>query len=326
MVAILSESPCSDEKKPVDAVCPVDGTKFTGYEVSSNRWGGQDSDFCVHAFKTTPMELWIWVCPTCHFAGRPGDFKAKLSDEEKKSLAAELKPAVEIKKGAKQTDVSGHVKYDLVAQVARLRNGPPEQRGLAWLHAGWCARQQGAVNFEDFIEWDKLGETYGLDQIPMKLGLKKNRTEFDLEAVKKVEKDIEAKKYERGPNRILSRYLAAYLNRKHGENVEALRWLDEVDKLKGENSVVDDGAAKMRASIDLERSYQKKALDAYVEAIDSKKLGKRAAAETAYVIAELFRRLGQADSAASWYQTAIDTSETDDLKKLAGEQKAKLPK
>ena len=316
----------SDEKKPIDAVCPVDGTKFTAFEVKSNRFGGQDTDFCVHALKTTPMELWIWVCPTCRFAGQPADFKLVLSSDEKTALLADLKPAIEVRKGAKQTDVPGHVKYDLVAQVARIRKAPPERLGLAWLHASWCARQQGAVNFEDFVEWDKIRETYELDKEPIKLGLKKNRTEFDLEAVKKIEKDIEAKKYEKSPNRILSRYLAAYTWRKHGENVEALRWLSEVDAMKGENSIVDDAAARMRASIELERSYQKKAIDAYVEAIDSKKHSKRLSAETAYVIGELFRRLGQADSAASWYQTAIDTSEADDLKKLAGDQKSKLPK
>ena len=82
----------------------------------------------------------------------------------------------------------------------------------------------------------------------------------------------------------------------------------------------------MRPSIDLERSYQKRAIDAYVDAIDSKKLGKRAAAETAYVIGELFRRRGEADSASSWYQTAIESAESDDLKKRAADQKARTGK
>ena len=316
----------SDEKKPVDAVCPVDGTKFTAYEVSSNRWGGQDADFCPHALKTTPMELWIWVCPGCHFAGRPADFKLKFTDPERRALQEGLRPSQAIKYGAKQTDVPGHVKYDLVAQAAKIRSLGSEQAGLAWLHASWCARQQGAVDFQDFDEWDKLGAGYGLAQTPMQLGPKKNRTDFDLDAARRVAADIEAKKYEKAPNRILARYLSAFLYRKHGENVEARRWLAEVEKLKGENSVVDDAAARMRASFDLEASYQTLAIDAYIAAIDSKKLEKRIAAEAAYVIAELFRRQGQQDSAASWYQTAVDSTESEELKKLALQQKAKASK
>jgi hypothetical protein len=213
-----------------------------------------------------------------------------------------------------------------VAQAARLRSLGPEQAGLAWLHASWCARQQGAVDFQDFDEWDKLGAGYGLAQTPMQLGPKKNRTDFDLEAAKRIVTDIDGKRYEKGPNRILARYLAAFLYRKHGENVEARRWLDEVDRLKGENSVVDEAAAKMRASLDLEASYQARAIEAYIAAIDSKRLEKRIAAEAAYVVAELFRRQGQADSAASWYQTAIDSTDSDDLRKLALQQKAKISK
>lgn len=320
-----------DERKEVAVVCPVDGTKFTAYRVvRSNRLGGQDFDWCYHALKTTPLEHWIWVCPSCAFAGQEKDFEAKLGEEEKKALVAGLKPAAAIRKGAPQTEIPGHVKFDLLAQVSRLRKAPPEQVGLALLHASWSCRQQGAISFSEFDEWDALLKSYGLDKNAFELGIDKatklavNRTVYELDIVKRVEKDIEGKKYERGANRTLARYLAAYLHRRHGENVDALRCLGEVDRVKGENSVVDDAAARMRASIDLERVYQKKAIDAYVEAIDGKKLSRRLAAETAYLLGELFRRLGERDSARSWYQTAIETTEIDEFRKLAADQKAKL--
>src|SRR5207247_179099 len=81
----------SDEKKEVDVVCPLDGTKFKAFEVlQSNHWGGRDSDFCPHAYKATPLEYWVWVCPRCAFAGRKKDFDAKLSDDERKALLAGL--------------------------------------------------------------------------------------------------------------------------------------------------------------------------------------------------------------------------------------------
>jgi hypothetical protein len=319
-------SPVSDERKEVDVVCPVDQTRFKAFEVvATNPWGGRDYDNCPHALKTTPLEYWVWVCPTCLFAGKKKDYDQKLTPEEKKALLGELKPAVPVKKGARQTDIPGHVKFDLLAQVARIRKLPPEQAGVAWLGASWSCRQQGAVDFADFDEWDQIKAGFGLQKTPLELA-KKNRTDFELEAARRVEKEIEQKKYERGPSRILSRYLATFLYRKHGENQEALKWLSEVDRLKGENSVVDEAAARMRASIEMERSYQKKAIEAYIESVDQKKLDPRSTSAVAYLVGELFRRAGEADSARSWYQTAIEGAETDEFRKLVTDQKAKLGK
>src|SRR5687767_5434709 len=111
-----------DDKKTVKPTCPVDGTVFEAVELKvSNNWGGRDTDGCDHAFKTTPLEFLVWTCPTCRFTGRKDDFAAKLGDEEKQALKAELKPLQEIPKGAKQAQIPGHVKYDLLAQVARIR-------------------------------------------------------------------------------------------------------------------------------------------------------------------------------------------------------------
>jgi len=313
-----------DDKKTVEVVCPVDAFRFQAFEVTvSNKWGGMDTDGCLHAIKTTPYELLVWACPSCGFAGRKKDFEAKLSEEDRAVLRAGLKPAEKIVKGARQNQIPGHVKYDLLAQAARLRKLPPEQAAIGYKYASWSCRQQGAIDFDAFDEWDQLRTNYGLHQTPMQLGFDKNRTDFELAQAKKLEKDLDAKKYERGINKILARYLAAFLYRKHGENAEAERWLKELDAVKGENSLVDDAAAKMRASIDLERAYQKKACEAYIEAVDSKKLDKKTSAEVAYLIGEFYRRTGDLASASSWYQTAIDGAETPEFKKLAADQKAK---
>jgi hypothetical protein len=314
-----------DEKKEVQVVCPVDGHRFTALEVTvTNHWGGRDPDGCYHAFKTTPLEYLVWICPACSFAGLKKDFTdLKLTEEEKRTLGGGLKPAVEIKRGARQADIPGHVKYDLLAQGAALRKAPPEQVGRAHLYASWSARQQGAAYLNDFDEWEQLRTSYGLNRTPMDLG-KKNRTDLELEQAQRLEKDIEGKKYEKGPNRILSRYLAAYLYRKHGENGPAEKWLAETAKFKGENSIVDEAAARMSASIPLEREHQKKAIDAYVAAVDGGKLDKKVAAEVAYLVAELYRRRGEKDSADSWYQSAIEQAATPELKQLAEAQRARL--
>ncbi len=333
LVTVVFVNP-GDEKKDVAAVCPVDGTKFTAVDVTvTNHWGGRDADGCYHAFKTTPLEYLVWVCPACKFAGLKKDFaELKLSEEEKRLLGSGLRPAAEIRRGARQSEIPGHVKFDLLAQVAALRKAPPEEVGRAWLYASWSARQQGAVYLGDFDEWEQLRTSYGLNRTPMEVGPKKNRSDVDLESVLRIEKDIEGKRHEAGANRLLARYLAAYVWRKHGENGRAEKWLAEMEKLRDpktrqlENSVVDDAAARMKASIPLEKEYQKKAIDAYAAAANSGRLDKRVSPEVAYLIAELYRRREERDSADSWYQSAIDAAPTPEFKALAEAQRAKLPK
>jgi hypothetical protein len=306
----------SDERKTVDVVCPVDGHRFQAMEVRSNRWGGVDADWCAHAFKTTPLELYAWVCPRCAYAGRKADFERALSDAEKKALKEGLKPLEALPPGARQDKVPGYVKFDLMAQAARLRGLPPLDVGRAYLHASWSARQRGAVYLDGFDEWDAIYRFYQLDQEPMKFGLSKNRTDFDLEVARKVAKDVEAKRWTRGPEKLLAPYLAAYLQRKHGENAEALRWLEALDALRGENSVVDEAAKRMRASIALERDFQRKA----VEALEP--LG--TSPDHAYLLGELRRRLGEREAARACFDQALGAGPSEGLKKLILEQRAKL--
>jgi uncharacterized protein (DUF2225 family) len=117
----------SDVGKQVAVVCPVDGTKFTATEVTAtNHWGGRDADGCAHAFNTTPLESLVWVCPSCKFTGRKKDFDGTVPEADKKLLMEALRPSAEIRKDAKQHQIPGAVKYDLLAQVAQIRKAPPE--------------------------------------------------------------------------------------------------------------------------------------------------------------------------------------------------------
>jgi uncharacterized protein (DUF2225 family) len=321
VVAALAAA--SDVQKQVKVTCPVDGAKFEATEITgTNHWGGRDADGCAHAFNTTPLESWVWVCPSCKFAGRKKEFEGTIAETEKKALIDGLKPLVEIRKDAKQTQIPGYVKYDLLAQVAQIRKAPVEEAGRAWLSASWSCRQQAAVYLADFDEWESLRDRYTLNQKPIQYGLTKNRTDLELDAAKKVEKDIEAKQYEKGPNRILARYLAEYLWRKHGENAAAERWIAELEKLKGENSIVDDAVAKAKALLPVEREFQKKALEAYKSAYEGGTVDRKVAPEVAYLLGELSRRLGEKKDAAAWYQKCIESTDSDVLKKMATAQKA----
>ncbi len=360
---VLAVPLIGDEKKAVEATCPLDGHKFTAYDITSwdfaKAWGGMDRDFCKHAFKTTPLEYLAWVCPGCGFAGVKADFDAKnaLTDEQKDKLRGKLTPAVAVRKGMKQEAVPGHAKFDLVAQVYLLKEAPPERAGLAYLNAAWCARQQGTPWLDGFDEWADVRKDHNLETMPMDLG-EKNRTDVELEIARRVEKKIEEKREQekrdqgivkecdakiaelkkdakgnaeairkeeqrRGDARgrlqqvALLKYTALWCVRRHGENVDALKWIEELRTSKGDNSVIDDAVEAAAKSIELERGYQKKAAEQYEKAVAGGKLDKRVAGQCQYLLGELARRLGDRAKAAEWYRKAV---EEPSIKKTAEEQ------
>lgn len=376
LAALLLLLPFGDEKKIVDAVCPLDGHKFQTWEVVSRdytlAWGGLDRDFCYHAFKTTPLEYFAWTCPSCGFSGMKEDFavetkpgettgpKHALTDEAKAKILGKLTPAVPVRKGMKPDAIAGHAKYDLIAQAAVLRDAPPEAAALGWLRAAWCARQQGTVWLDAFDEWIDLRRDQGLEVMPMDLG-KKNRAELELEIARRIEKAvaerremetrdvaavkdcdtkiaalkkdakanadaIKAEEKRRGDARgrchytNLLKYTALWCWRKHGENVEAKKWLDELAKAKGDNSVIDDAVEATAKSIELEQAYQKKALEQYEKALAAGKLEKRVEAEVTYLVGELHRRLGDKAKAAERYKKAAELTADPNIKKWAQEQ------
>ncbi|MBI2932963.1 MAG: DUF2225 domain-containing protein [Planctomycetes bacterium] len=337
-----------DDVKTVDVTCPLDGHRFQAQEVVSHdfarAWGGLDRDFCRHAFKTAPLQAAAWACPACGFAGGKADFDAKvaLSDDDKRRILGHLAPAVPIRKGMKQDAIPGHAKFDLAAQVAVLKGAPAIEVARAYLAASWCARQEGAVQPAGYDAWLDLRKRYNLDIPPLELG-SRNRTDFELDVAARIEKSIEGRRAQEARDRAtveecdrdagderrrgeargrlhevnLLKYGAMYLYRRHGENVEALRWIEELAKAKGDNSVVDDAVRRTAESIELERAYQRKAVEWAEKTLSDAAPEKGAQAQCRYLLGELARRLGDRAKAAQWYRGALEDPA---VGKLAREQ------
>ena len=326
ILLLLAAAP--DELKKVDVVCPLDGTKFVAHEVTRTDaalgWGGVDADFCRHAYRTLPMEHYVWTCPSCGYSGGKAQFDPKkpLSAELKTKLTGALKPALPIAAGAKQEEIPGWVKYDLFAQVEAVRGASTLDIARRHLNAAWAARQAGALRLDDFDDWVEASKAAGLEKTPLDMG-RKNRSEEDLAACAKLAKEIDAGAH-KGTALLVRRYLLAVTYRRRGENVEALRWLDEVDKSKGENSVIDVASKRVRESIAAERAQQAKAAALYAKVVDDPGVEAATRAECLYMLGELARRRGEKSDAAAWYTKAIALATDDALKKRAEAQKSLL--
>lgn len=324
LLALLVLLPRDDEK-PVDVTCPVDGHKFKAvYIAMSNGWGGTDTDFCRHAYNTRPLALRCWTCPQCKFSGLPADFgveikRVKDKDDEfvyktveiaadlKEKLKADLKPAKAVGKSTPQRDIPGWIKYDLLAQTYAISGKRHLDIGNAYIYAAWDHRQAGFTYLDNFEEFIDLWNKYKLDVKPLDLNNQKitNRMEYETAKAKLIKDDIAGKKY-KGVNLLLTRYIAATLHRKHGENDEALALIDAMgDDLKG-NSVVEAAVKKMKQTIEDERAYQKKALAEFELAAEKDGLKPAELGDVHYMCGEIARRLGDKEKARAAFQKAAD--------------------
>lgn len=314
-----------DEEKLVDVVCPVDGHKFKAVLITTtNNWGGTDSDFCRHAFNTRPLALRCWTCPSCKYSGQPADFGVELKrvkdkDDEvvvkpvtlaadvKEILKKDLKPAQAVGKTAKQRDIPGWVKYDLMAQGLTLMGKKHLDVGNAYLRAAWDHRQAGLTYLENFEEFEDLWRKYKLDVKPIDLFNQKifNRMEYELAKAKTVKDDVDKGAY-KGVNLLLARFIAATLYRKHGENAEALALVDAMgEDLKG-NSVVEAAVKKMKQTIEDERAFQAKARAEFGLSAEKDELKPEEKGDVYYMVGEIARRLGDKEKARTAYQQVLD--------------------
>lgn len=320
MILLLSAAlALLDDDKLVDVVCPVDGTKFKAVSVGYHpSWGGIDRDFCAHAVKGCPLELKVWVCPTCYFAGFKPDFEAKTKPPA--DLVKNLKPLTPIAKNADQKKIPGSTKLDLLAQVRAARGDPPQEVAKAYLYASWVVRSNGATFPYGFEEFEELYARHGLAKNPLEMK-DQNKTDLDLRAAAKIEKELETKP-PKNLALMLNRYLLVYLYRRHGEHAKALKWIEVLEGVKGENSVIDQAVEKAKKSLQEEKEFQKKAVDRFKLAVE--KLAGKEQADVEYILGELYRRLGEKESAGQWFDKVIARTELKDLVKIAKEQKALL--
>ena len=327
---LILSGPRLDETKPVSVVCPVDRTKFKAeLLVRSNDWGGIDRDFCRHAYRTFPMEVKVWTCPGCRYSGTKADFTVDkdnpvtIDSETADRIRKGLKPAQRLPKRFTQRKVPAWVKFDLMAQSVKLRGRPAHEVGNAYLYAAWILRQRGVTYLQYFEEFEELYRRYKLDIKPIPLRAAKilNRADYELAKAVKIVKDLEAEKFS-GVQILLARYLAAYLNRRHGENAEALTLIEAMKADLETNSIVKDAVTKMKESIKQERVFQRKALAEFEQALEKEQgLKPSDRGDLLYQLAELNRRLGNKKAAVDYYNKTIALEGTSEqTRKFAEEQ------
>ena len=323
-----------------EVTCPVCDVAFKAYRISStNSFGGQDTDFCVHARGTPPGPYTVWTCPKCYYSNFAGSFEAGVSEESKEKILAELTPPWPIKEDMSQKDIPGWVKFDLLATVARWEGANEANVAGVYLQASWAARLELERCFQPLYEdahtrgafedrddvLDLIGTVLYQDEaLRPRLegfsekvrGLWQEVSGGDLRSMNPKDLDMkvaqallaEVATGELSPvDSALQEFEAAALYRARGENglaVPMLQRLQESEVLFPPFRAV---SRNMLESIEIERRFQREALETVEEAIEKGLLKDEALAVHQYLAGELLRRLEEPERAASWYQSALES-------------------
>jgi ribosomal protein S27AE len=309
--------------------CPVCGDPVAVQQpVSTNSAGGQDRDLLQRAHGAQVFMEVVATCGSCGFTGWPADFdEQRRSKRERKrqeggepgSLTAGQAQA--IRDGALQRpaalaevpyraeapygDLPSWARLDMLAQTVALRGGEADRVADLKLQAAWAVRmgyhpvhlRQGDPD-ETQRDWlfAKLSE---FTEQAAELG-KTNPADIELWVA--VRLLTGAERYS-DDLRCLSGTYGASLLRSHGEHAALLEALPSLEDCVPSGSW-EGKAQAVRDSVELERSYQRQARDAFVEVLDAGGLEADDAALTTYLVGELSRRVGEPEQARGYLDRA----------------------
>jgi uncharacterized protein (DUF2225 family) len=297
--------------KRVETTCPVCQTVFSASMLmSTNNFGGYDSDLCPHAMGSSPMHIRIWGCPECHFSGFADDFEQKFNAKQQQELRKWLSQTFKVVKSSDEKvydTFPSYLRYEIAAELAAKNDAPALTIARLYLHAAWCCRNIGIISADsDLPEEMRLNPEKcpsffkALDQA--KVAPSRNRAENLLLILEKTAEDFPSLSI---PEAELA---ASYLNlgqllRSTGENAAALQWLEKAAESEPAYQKL---VAAVKNSIEQEKAYQLKAVSWFEKTLAAGKLAGPQKQETLIMLAESYRRTGANESAIATYLQLFD--------------------
>ncbi len=306
--------------------CPVCSQKFRAVVLAStDTSAGVDRDLFARSAGPQPVFYRITTCPRCYYSGYLTDFDAKTRFPEgfrdKVLRHPKLDPGMAITPETDQRMIPAEVHYRLAHQCYRWRGMTAESMAWLALRASWVARDTGSV----LPRTDRLQRVMGfIEQWLPDDSPQTNQADRELRLTTRLAAQLAEGRF--------SRYQAPYVKfvlammwRRHGENhlFEALfpdgqRAADLPEQLQAK-------LVEVHASIAEERKWQRRALDQFLQALDGDEIVPQNRSAADYLVAELYRRLGQRNRAVRYYDRALSDPRLDShLADWARQQRARV--
>lgn len=175
---------------PVQATTVVKKTylcQYCGHEyqdnaaASTNTFGGQDSEFRFYAAGAQPFAYFIHTCPNCGFPHEYSLFRPagaqtqeELDNKEKSTVKDCLTTFCENNQVTPDTFTPCQ-KYEVLAEIHKLRGKPPLAIAEAYIHAAWMAddhqHQEKIVLYRlkaiDYLKEALATKEIKADKVPM---------------------------------------------------------------------------------------------------------------------------------------------------------------
>jgi uncharacterized protein (DUF2225 family) len=288
-----------------DVRCPVCQEIFTTVRcVQTNVRAGVDRDLFARPLGPNPEFYRISTCPHCGYSGYITDFIEAEIDPAVRRKVLE-KPGLNLPKDfGPQSDpreLDAAERYALAIQCYQWRNRPAE--ALAWLHlrASWIARDKGSALPPD-PRLQKVMQY--IERFKPHLEKGGNQVDVELKTVTLVADALAAGRFNRYQKPYVELAMALIL-RRHGENIQALHWLDQLRDYKSFSSTLREGIDRMLNSIDREQKHQQQAISYFEKALTEETIAERNRGSALYLLGELNRRLGHCEKAVTWYEKAL---------------------
>ena len=256
-----------------EATCPIDenDTVKMYYQISSNEYGGFDSDGATYSSGTQFREHAISTCTETLFSAYPTDMQTTFSPNEIREIKAWLLPIAE-----QYTDPKPWDRYEIAAAYYRWTGKPALFMGRLYLEAAWTARDE-AVG----IHPDLKGPVVA-DQI-LAQGKKELQKDLTSEQRKMVTFNLARVAHRNAQFDLREQYLTAFLNDPD---------LEEYERQAGKDFV------KLTTEIEprLLRLARAEYLNHIKEAPND--------GQTLYLLGDLNRRLGDYNQARFYFKKA----------------------
>jgi len=309
-----------------ETTCPVCSQKFRAVVLAStDTSAGVDRDLFARSAGPQPVFYRITTCPRCCYSGYLNDFDAKIrlpaGFRDKVLRRPKLDPGMVITPKTDQRMIPAEIHYQLAYQCYRWRGMTAESMAWMALRASWVARDMGSV----LPRTDRLQRVMGfIEQWLPDDSAQTNQADRELHLTTHLAAQLAEGRFSQyqAPH---VKFVLAMMWRRHGENhlFEALFPSSRPDADLPEQ--LQAKLVAVHASIAEERKWQRLALDQFLQALDGDEIAPQNRPAADYLVAELYRRLGQRNRALRYYDRALSDPRLDShLADWARQQRARV--
>ncbi len=322
LLLMISKACLATSSKSVDAECPVCSNQFSAsILMSTNNFGGFDSDLCQNARGSSPLMTRIWGCPACNFCGYSDDFEEKLTDARKAELKNWLDKDIKVddkKPGNNYDVIPPQTRYEVAARIGELSKKTALEIGRLYLNAAWACRHLGLIDVasdsttmvEDSPEPD-LTIFQALEANSQ--GIKPSEN-FAADMFKILETTAAAFDELKIPDsELVSSYLVlARLFRSSGENQQAENFLARAIAADKSGRIAREAEA-IRFSMKEEARFQVKAAEWLEKGLQDPGLKEQEKTQMTLTLAETFRRIGNFEKAEKYYLQLFESEKLPEI-------------